>query len=83
MKILYFAWVRQKAGVAQEEIDIPDTVATVGELIDWMRSRDPRFEQAFEDIRAIRAAVDQVHAQLDTPIADAGEIAFFPPVTGG
>ena len=83
MKILYFAWVRQKAGVAQEEIDIPDTVATVGELIDWMRSRGPGFEQAFQDIRAIRAAVDQVHAQLDTPIADAGEIAFFPPVTGG
>lgn len=83
MKILYFAWVRQKTGIAEEQVDIPDTVVTVGDLIAWMRTRGPEFEHAFEDVRVIRAAVDQVHAQLDTPVAGAGEIAFFPPVTGG
>ena len=83
MKLLYFAWVRQKTGIAEENVEIPETVRTVGDLIEWQRTRGPGFEHAFEDIRVVRAAVDQVHAQLDTPIAGAGEIAFFPPVTGG
>lgn len=83
MKLLYFAWVRQKTGISEEQVDVPDTIETVGDLIEWQRTRGPEFEHAFEDIAILRAAVDQVHAQLDTPITGAGEIAFFPPVTGG
>ncbi len=83
MKILYFAWVKQRTGVSQETVELPDTVKTVEDVIDWIRARGPEFAHAFEDTRVIRAAVDQVHARLDTPIEGAGEIAFFPPVTGG
>jgi len=83
MKILYFAWVRQKTGIAEEDIQLPAEVSTVAELIDWLRGRGPEFAHAFEDLRVIRAAVDQVHAQPDTAIANAREVAFFPPVTGG
>ena len=83
MKILYFAWVRQKTGIAEEDIQVPGEVATVADLIDWLRGRGPEFAHAFEDLRIIRAAVDQVHARPDTAIAGAREVAFFPPVTGG
>ncbi len=83
MKILYFAWVKQRTGIAQETVELPDTVKTVADVIDWIRTRGPEFAHAFEDTRVIRAAVDQVHARLDTQIEGAGEIAFFPPVTGG
>jgi molybdopterin synthase sulfur carrier subunit len=83
MKILYFAWVRQKTGIAEEDVQPPAEVATVADLIEWLRGRGPEFAHAFEDLRVIRAAVDQVHAQPGTAIGDAREIAFFPPVTGG
>jgi molybdopterin synthase sulfur carrier subunit len=83
MKILYFAWVRQKAGVAEEDIDLPPEVKTLNDLVNWLKARGPEFEAAFADIKSVRAAIDQTHASLDAPIKDAKEIAFFPPVTGG
>lgn len=83
MKILYFAWVRQKTGIAEEDIQLPAEVTTVTDLIGWLRGRGPEFAHAFEDTRIIRAAVDQVHAQPETAIAGAREVAFFPPVSGG
>ena len=83
MKLLYFAWVRQRTGVSEEDVELPDTVATVHDLIDWLRSRDEGYESAFADLKVIRAAIDQEHADLNTPVTGAREIAFFPPVTGG
>jgi len=83
MKLLYFAWVRQRTGINEEDIELPPTVTTINELIDWLRDRDEGYESAFADLKLIRAAVDQEHVTLDTPIAGAREIAFFPPVTGG
>ncbi len=83
MKILYFAWVRQKTGKAEENIEVPESVETVADLIAWLRGKGGGYEHAFADLRLIRSAVDQVHATPDTTIRDAREIAFFPPVTGG
>ena len=83
MKLLYFAWVRQKAGKSEETVTVPDDVATVTDLIDWLKSRGPEYAFAFEDTRTIRAAVDQTHASLDASVRGAREVAFFPPVTGG
>ena len=83
MKILYFAWVRQKAGVSEEDIDLPPEVKTLADLVIWLKARGPEFEAAFADIKSVRAAIDQTHASLDASIKDATEIAFFPPVTGG
>ncbi len=83
MRVLYFAWVKEKAGVASEEIKPPVGVATVAELIVWLKSRGPDFANAFERAEIIRAAIDQRHVRHDAPIAGAREIAFFPPVTGG
>ncbi len=83
MKILYFAWVRQKVGRASEELEPPAEVATVGELVTWLKGRGEEYSYAFEDEAAIRAAVDQSHQTFAAPIAGAKETAFFPPVTGG
>ena len=83
VKLLYFAWVREKAGVAEETVDLPDDVATVGDVITWLRSRGPEYAAAFERADVIRAAVDQAHVKPDASITNAHEIAFFPPVTGG
>lgn len=83
MKILYFAWVRERVGVGEEDITLPQHVTTIGSLIDWLKTRGENYQAAFQDLRAIRAAVDQNHVQLDAPLNGAREVAFFPPVTGG
>ncbi len=83
MKILYFARIRQIAGRGAEEVDVPASVATVADLIAFLSARDEAVAAALAESRTLRAAVDQVHAGLDAPIAGAREVAFFPPVTGG
>jgi molybdopterin synthase sulfur carrier subunit len=83
MRLLYFAWVKEKAGIAAEEIAVPEDVATVAELIVWLKARGPEFANAFARSEVIRAAIDQTHVRHDARIAGAREIAFFPPVTGG
>ncbi|MFD1704376.1 molybdopterin converting factor subunit 1 [Methylopila henanensis] len=82
MKLLYFAWVRERVGRAEEVAEAPAGVSTIGELIAWLRSRGPEYAHAFES-DAIRAAIDRRHAKPDAKIAGAREIAFFPPMTGG
>ena len=83
MRVLYFAWVKEKAGIAAEEIDPPAEVATIAELIDWLKARGPEFANAFARSEVIRAAIDQSHVRHDARIEGAREVAFFPPVTGG
>jgi len=83
MRVLYFAWLRERIGVGSEEVSPPDTVATVADLVDWLRAREPRYAAAFEDTAAIRVAVDQEQADFDAPLAGVREVALFPPVTGG
>ncbi|MEJ2026547.1 MAG: molybdopterin converting factor subunit 1 [Limibacillus sp.] len=83
MKILYFAWLRQKTGVGEEEVTLPDSVATVGELVDWLAARGPGYAEALSDRGALRIAVNQEYAKESDPVAQGDEIALFPPVTGG
>jgi sulfur-carrier protein len=83
MRVLYFAWVKEKAGIAAEDIDPPGDVTTVAELIVWLKARGPEFANAFARSEVIRAAIDKSHVRHDAKIAGAREIAFFPPVTGG
>jgi molybdopterin synthase sulfur carrier subunit len=83
MRVLYFAWVKEKAGIAAEEIDPPKSVTTIAELIVWLKARGPEFANAFARSEVIRAAIDRIHVRHDAKIVGAREIAFFPPVTGG
>ena len=83
MKILYFAWVRQKVGVGEEDFAPPANVRTVADLIDALRARGDGYRAAFDDVSRIRAAVNQNHVAFDAPVSADDEVAFFPPVTGG
>ena len=83
MKVAYFAWVRERVGKAEEELDPPPSVKTVAELMRWLGGRGEEYAHAFEQSKSIRAAIDKTHVRPDTAIAGAREIAFFPPMTGG
>ena len=83
VKILYFAWLRERTGCASEHLDLPGDVATVGALIAYLRARGGGYEAAFSLGRVVRAAVNQDFATPETAITAGDEIAFFPPVTGG
>ena len=82
MKVLYFAWVRERIGKAEETIDPPASVKTVGDLMQWLIGRGEEYARAFEK-PVVRAAIDHTHVKTDAAIAGAREIAFFPPMTGG
>jgi sulfur-carrier protein len=83
VKVLYFAWVRERVGKAEEEIDPPPEIATVGELMGWLARRGEQYGYAFDNPKVIRAALDRTHVRADARIEGAREIAFFPPMTGG
>ncbi len=79
----YFAWVRERVGIADELVALPVSVTTIADLIVWLKTRGPEYAHAFERADVIRAAIDQVHVKPSASIEGAREIAFFPPVTGG
>jgi sulfur-carrier protein len=83
MKILYFAAIRSRLGLAEEEIALPSGVTTVGELLRWQRARGPAYAEAFRDNQVVRVAVNEEYAGPEQHVAQGDEIAFFPPVTGG
>lgn len=83
LKLVYFAWVRERVGKAEEEVTPPQEIATVAELMSWLARRGEEYAHAFENPKVIRAAIDRSHVRPDTAIAGAREIAFFPPMTGG
>jgi sulfur-carrier protein len=83
MKLLYFAWLRAKIGIAEERVEPPAGVATVAALLDWLRTRGPGFAEALKDPKVVRVAVNQRYVGWDHPVGPGDEIALFPPVTGG
>ncbi|MDI1264535.1 MAG: molybdopterin converting factor subunit 1 [bacterium] len=83
MKLKYFAWVRERVGLAEETVEPPSDVRTVTDLIGWLCSRGEAYAYAFEKPKVIRAAIDHAHVKPDAMISGAREIAFFPPMTGG
>ena len=83
MKLRYFAWVRERVGHDEEEIDLPDGIADVAGLMAWLAGRDEGYAAAFAEPDVIRAALDQSHVEHDASLTGAREVAFFPPMTGG
>ncbi len=81
--ILYFAWLRERTGRAEEQLALPAGVGDVGALIERLVAQSPGHAAAFENRRTVRCAVNQDFADLATPVRPGDEVAFFPPVTGG
>lgn len=83
MKILYFAWLRERLNRDSETVAPPETVKTVADLMDWLAARDEAFALAAENRKLIRAALDDELVDHTAPIANAQTVALFPPMTGG
>jgi len=78
VRVLYFAAAREKIGLAEEEIELPAGLRTLGALRSHLAVRHPVLGEP-----AVRGAVNQEFAGPDTVISAGDEIAFFPPTTGG
>ena len=83
VKLRYFAWVRERVGIPEEDVEIPAGVITVAQLMTWLASRGEEYAHAFANPKVIRAAIDRTHVRPDATIGSGSEIAFFPPMTGG
>ena len=81
--MLYFAWVREGVGSGEEQVDPPEAVRNVADLIEWLAQRSPGHAEALRDPARLRAAIDQRFVPLDALLGEAKEVALFPPVTGG
>lgn len=81
IKILYFAWMRERIGISSEKIETE--ASTIDELVKELRLKDQRYDFAFSDLSSVRVALDQTLVSFDTSLTDVSEIAFFPPMTGG
>jgi molybdopterin synthase sulfur carrier subunit len=83
VKILYFAWLRERLDRGEEEVSPPSSVATVADLIAWLRERDPAADLALARPQIIRAAVDARLVPHSASLVGARVVALFPPMTGG
>lgn len=83
MKVLYFSWLRERVGLAEEDVAPPEDVRTVADLAGWLAGQDAAHAHAFENPKVVRAALDRRHVKPDAPLGAAREVAFFPPMTGG
>lgn len=83
MKLLYFAWLRERLNRDEEDVDPPAEVVTVGDLIQWLRSRDEAAELALQKPELVKAALDAKIVSHGTPLGGAKVVALFPPMTGG
>ncbi|HEV7260626.1 MAG TPA: molybdopterin converting factor subunit 1 [Bosea sp. (in: a-proteobacteria)] len=83
VRLVYFAWVRERVGLAEERVALPDGAQTVLDLVRWLKGRDEGYAAAFADETLVRAAINQSHVKPGASLEGASEIAFFPPMTGG
>jgi molybdopterin synthase sulfur carrier subunit len=83
LKLLYFAWLRARIGTSEEVLPLPAGVRDVAGLLEWLKTRGPRYAEALKDPKVVRVAINQEYVGLDHPVRDGDEIAVFPPVTGG
>jgi molybdopterin converting factor, subunit 1, non-archaeal len=83
VNLVYFAWVRERIGKGEEEIDLPENVVTVRDLLEHLKGLGEEYENALQYTNVIRVAINQEHVEHDEPIAGAREIGIFPPMTGG
>lgn len=83
MKLLYFAWVRERIGVAEENLQLPNNVSSVNDLLAWLTQLSDSHASALCDTNRLRIAVNQTYVEGAHLINDSDEIAIFPPVTGG
>jgi molybdopterin synthase sulfur carrier subunit len=83
INLKFFASVREAVGTSGEAVTLPEGVTTVGAVRDFLIARGGAWADALAHDRALRMAFEHVMCGPETPVREGGEVAFFPPVTGG
>jgi molybdopterin synthase sulfur carrier subunit len=83
MKVLYFAWLRERLNRASDDVTPPPEVVTLADLVSWLRSQDEALDLAMANPAIFKLSRDARIVSWDTPIAGAREVAILPPMTGG
>ena len=83
MIVKYFSWIKEHIGKSEEQIDLPNNIANVNQLINYLNEIDKKYYIIFEKKELIKIAVNKTYSSFDTNINNNDEIAFFPPDTGG
>jgi len=82
LKVLYFASLGEALRCDEELVALDTQVKTVADLKGVLASRGENWAKLLSE-PSLRCAVDHTISRDDTLLANAEEIAFFPPVTGG
>ena len=83
MVVKYFSWIKEHIGKSEEQIDLPNNITNVNQLINYLNETDKKYNIIFEKKELIKIAVNKTYSSFDDKISNSDEIAFFPPVTGG
>jgi molybdopterin synthase sulfur carrier subunit len=83
IELRFFASVREALGLASERIVLPAGVTTVGGVREHLIARGGAWATGLGHERALRMAFNHVMCGPETVVEEGGEVAFFPPVTGG
>ncbi|KKB80146.1 hypothetical protein VW35_06855 [Devosia soli] len=83
MKVLYFAWLRERLNRASDDINLPDDITTLTELVAWLRANDEALDLAMDNPKQFKLSRNARIVSWDTAITDDDTIAILPPMTGG
>ncbi|MFZ6744274.1 molybdopterin converting factor subunit 1 [Undibacterium sp. JH2W] len=83
IQLRFFASVREKLGMSEQKVSLPEGISTVGEVRALLVARGDVWAEVLAPGRALRMAYNQQMCEPDTQISEGAEVAFFPPVTGG
>ena len=83
MIIKYFSWIKEHVGKSEEQIELPNHINNVNELLNYLNKLDKKYSLILEKKKLIKIAVNKTYSSFDANISNSDEIAFFPPVTGG
>ena len=83
MKIVYFAWVREKIGTSSEIIKLPEDINNIDKLLNFLSLKSLAHKEALSNKKVLKFSVNFQFAEINQKIKNDDEIAIFPPVTGG
>jgi molybdopterin converting factor subunit 1 len=83
LKVLYFAQLREKFGLAEEAVQAPEGVRTIADLMQHLAKRGGVWQETLDGQYAFRVAMNQEMVSQQTALIEGAEVAIFRPVTGG
>jgi molybdopterin synthase sulfur carrier subunit len=83
LKVNLFASLREVLGTGGLELELPEHVVTVEQLAAYLVQQQGADWAILQDATRVLVAVDHSVATKASSIAQAQEVAFFPPMTGG